>query len=99
MTSAKNGDSSRRSNGRHGKSTRVESEGLIFVLLRRYESDLDAEVAKGHLEAAGIDSRIIKDDAGGMFPSLQQSGGVQLLVAGARLDEALSVIRPRLALE
>jgi Putative prokaryotic signal transducing protein len=55
------------------------------VVVGSFANELDAEFAKGHLEAAGIDAAIVKDDAGSMFPSLQGTEGVQLLVA--RNDE------------
>jgi hypothetical protein len=41
---------------------------------------IDAEIAKGHLESAGIEVFIIKDDVGGTFPSLQNMEGPQLSV-------------------
>ena len=51
------------------------------VVVGEYDNEVDAEIAKGHLEASGISASIIKDDGGGMFPSLQNVDGVQLLVA------------------
>ena len=51
------------------------------VVVESFANELDAELAKGHLEAAGIEAAIVKDDGGGMFPSLQGTEGVQLLVA------------------
>jgi hypothetical protein len=47
------------------------------VIVGKFNNALEAEIAKGHLAAAGIDASILKDDGGGMFPSLQQTGGVQ----------------------
>ena len=63
------------------------------VLVRSFETEVDAEIAKGHLEAEGIDAVIVKDDAGGMFPSLQQTGGVQVWVAADRLAEAREMLQ------
>ena len=51
------------------------------VIVGEYENELDAEIAKGHLEASGIHASIIKDDGGGMLPSLQNADGVGLVVA------------------
>ncbi|HCA79646.1 MAG TPA: hypothetical protein DEP53_07930, partial [Bacteroidetes bacterium] len=51
------------------------------VVVGEYENELDAEIAKGHLKAAGIPAFILKDDGGGMLPSLQNAEGVQLVVA------------------
>jgi hypothetical protein len=78
-------------------STRMKSEDQSQVAVQRFENSLDAEVAKGHLSAAGIEAKIIKDDAGGMFPSLQQTGGVQVLVAEAQFGKAKEILREKLA--
>jgi hypothetical protein len=56
------------------------------VVLREFANELDAELVKGHLKSAGIESMIVKDDAGSMIPSLQETEGVRLLVS--REDEA-----------
>lgn len=61
-----------------------------------FETEVDAEIAKGHLEAEGISAVILKDDAGGMFPSLQQIRGVQVWVAEDRLVEAREILRQKI---
>jgi Putative prokaryotic signal transducing protein len=63
------------------------------VVVASFDNELEAELAKGHLEAVGIEAAIVKDDGGGMFPSLQGTEGVQLIVA--RNDE----VRARSSLE
>ena len=63
-----------------------------LVVLRTYVNAFDAEVARGALEAAGIDSMIRADDCGGTRPHLWM-GGVALLVReedAGRADELLS---------
>jgi hypothetical protein len=62
------------------------------VVVQEYLNEFEAEIAKAHLEAAGIDAAILKDDAGSMFPSLQETEGVQLLVAREDLVEARKVL-------
>ena len=62
------------------------------VVVAEFESELEAEIAKGHLEAAGIDVSLVKDDAGGMLPSLQQTEGVRLLVDEKKEDEARKIL-------
>ena len=47
---------------------------------------MEAEMAAGLLEAEGIDTLIMADDAGGAYPMLQFVRGVRLLVF--REDEA-----------
>ena len=78
------------------ESTRIASKKQKQVVVQSFEDEFDAEMAKGHLESEGIEAKIIKDDAGGMLPSLQQTGGVHVLVAEARLDEAIKILRQKL---
>ena len=62
------------------------------VVVSEYENEIDAEIAKGHLEASGISALIIKDDGGGMFPSLQNADGVRLVVAEAHKEKAKKIL-------
>ena len=55
-----------------------------LVVIRTFLTAVDAELARGALEAAGIDSMIRADDCGGLRPHLWM-GGVELLV---RADDA-----------
>jgi hypothetical protein len=55
------------------------------VRIRTFQSKLEAEMARGMLESAGVRAWLASDDAGGAYP-FQLSGGVQLMVAAA--DEA-----------
>jgi hypothetical protein len=63
------------------------------VVVGKYENEIDAEIAKGHLEASGISASIIKDDGGGMFPSLQNTEGVQLVVAETQMEKAKEILQ------
>lgn len=63
------------------------------AVVAEFENELDAEFAVGQLEAAGIRAVVIKDDAGGMFPSLQQTEGVKVLVDESDLQQAAAVLR------
>jgi hypothetical protein len=76
-------------------STQSGSKEQKEMVVQCFENELDAEIAKWHLEAEGIEAYIIKDDAGGMFPSLQQPAGVQLLVSETRLAEAMKLLRQK----
>ncbi|HLP16031.1 MAG TPA: glucose-6-phosphate isomerase [Bacteroidota bacterium] len=51
-----------------------------LVVVASFGSELETEIAKGHLQSEGIPSIIKFDDAGGMLPSLQGNSGVNLLV-------------------
>lgn len=63
------------------------------VVVGNYENEIDAEIAKGHLHAAGISVFIIKDDGGGMLPSLQNVEGVQLMVAQHQGENAKKILQ------
>jgi hypothetical protein len=65
------------------------------VVIGEYANEMDAELAKGHLEAAGIEAAIVKDDGGGMFPSLQSTEGVQLLVDQGDEKEARRILEEK----
>ena len=65
------------------------------VVVGEYENEIDAEIAKGHLEVSGIAASIIKDDGGGMLPSLQNTKGVQLLVAETMEEKAKKILQAK----
>jgi hypothetical protein len=62
------------------------------VVVGNYENEIDAEIAKGHLESSGITASIIKDDVGGMFPSLQDAQGVRLVVDETQGEKARRIL-------
>jgi hypothetical protein len=51
-----------------------------LVSIKTFDNEIDAEVAKQHLQSHGIDAMVSKDDCGGMRPWLQQRQGVFLQV-------------------
>jgi hypothetical protein len=59
------------------------------VHIRTFQSKLEAEMARGMLESAGVQAWLASDDAGGAYP-FQLSGGVQLMVAAADAEELLA---------
>jgi len=63
------------------------------VVVGEYENEVAAEIAKGHLEASGIPASIIKDDGGGKLPSLQNTEGVQVVVADTQSENARKIIQ------
>ncbi len=70
----------------------MNEERLVEV--RRYASELEAEVAVGLLDDAGIPCMVSRNDAAGMLPSLQASsqGGFRLLVNPENLQRATELI-------
>jgi len=63
-----------------------------LVVLEEYTNLGQAEVIRAMLEASGIDAIIVKDDAGGMAPSLQIFVGVRILVRVEDLEMAEQVL-------
>jgi hypothetical protein len=62
-----------------------------LVVIRAFLSSVDAELAKSALDAAGIDSMIRADDAGGMRPHLWM-GGVELVVRAEDAEQANTIL-------
>ncbi|MBN1178182.1 MAG: DUF2007 domain-containing protein [Anaerolineae bacterium] len=70
-----------------------------MVVVATYGNELYAEIAWGVLDAEGIEAFIAKDDAGAMIPSLQQTGGVRILVAAEDADRALEILESDIDVE
>jgi len=51
-------------------------------------------MAQQVLEQSGVKAFVMKDDAGGMEPHLQRSGGVRLLVDSADAESASKIFKP-----
>ena len=62
-----------------------------LTVVRTYLNAMDAEMAKGLLEASGIPAMITADDCGGMRPHLQLQG-VELLVRVEDADQAVRIL-------
>jgi Putative prokaryotic signal transducing protein len=63
---------------------------LDLIVLSTFPSAADAQIARGLLHAAGIESMVRTDDGGGMYPAI---GGAQLLVRAEDRDKAEEVLR------
>jgi len=59
--------------------------------LETYTSEIEAEIAKGRLEALGVPVVLEKDNCGGMRPHLDLQAGVKLFVADEDLDKAREI--------
>jgi hypothetical protein len=68
----------------------VNFSGLITVSTFRLAAE--AEIAKGILDEAGIESMIRADNAGGMYPAMS---GAELLVRLADADRAHEALQRR----
>jgi putative signal transducing protein len=63
-----------------------------LYVIRTFSNDMDASLAEAVLEANGIPSTRISDDAGGMMPWLHSLHPIRLMVRGADVDLALSLL-------
>jgi hypothetical protein len=65
------------------------------IIIGEYENEIDAEIAKGHLESCGIQVSVIKDDGGSMLPSMQITEGVQLVVTESQSEKAKKILQAK----
>ncbi len=65
-----------------------------LVAVGTFVSHVEAELARTALEAAGIDSMIQSDDAGGMYPTpwLAWNGGISVFVRREDAEAARDVL-------
>jgi hypothetical protein len=66
----------------------VESPELVAV--STFQSTADAQIARGILDAVGIQSMIRADNAGGMYPTI---AGVELLVRSDDIEMAREALQ------
>ena len=65
---------------------------MELVVLKKYPTVIDAELAKTALESVGIDSMIRSDNEGGQSPALSFDRGVELLVRAIDVDAAKDIL-------
>ena len=53
---------------------------MATVTVGSYSTEVEAQIAQATLEANGVSSIILRDDAGGMLPSLHILANVKLAV-------------------
>ena len=63
-----------------------------LITISTFRSSAEAQIAKGVLDEAGLESMLRADNAGGMYPAI---GGVELLVRSEDLDAARHALDPR----
>jgi hypothetical protein len=66
-----------------------------MISVAEFENEFEAEIACGHLKSAGIAAIVLKDDAGGMLPSLQATEGVHVLVPHGQKEQALRILEEK----
>ncbi len=63
-----------------------------LITISTFRSTADAQIAKGILDAAGIESMIRADNAGGMYPAMS---GAELLVRSGDAANAHDALQRR----
>ncbi len=61
-------------------------------VIRTFANEVEAYVAQAVLDANGIDSQLIRDDAGGMMPWLQWLHPIRLVVHAADINLAIELL-------
>lgn len=70
-----------------------ENLGGGLVCIKTFNSRAEAEVAKGMLEAHGIQAFLSGDDAGGLYPAMPQVGiPIRLMIKEADLETAKNLL-------
>ena len=64
-----------------------------IIILRTFSDEIEANMAQQMLEGSGVKAFVMKDDAGGMEPHLQLTGGVRLLINGADAKRASEILQ------
>jgi hypothetical protein len=63
-----------------------------LITVSTFRSTADAQIAKGILDEAGIESMIRSDNAGGMYPAI---AGADLLVRADDVEKATDALQRR----
>ena len=63
------------------------------VVIKTFSNETDAAMAQQMLTESGVRAFIFKDDAGGMEPQLQLTGGVRLVVNQADVKRAREILQ------
>lgn len=63
-----------------------------LIVIRTYQNEVEADLAKIALDAAGIKALVRSDNSGGQNPGLAFTRGVQLLVASDDAKRANEIL-------
>jgi hypothetical protein len=64
----------------------------LNTVIRTFANEVEAQVAQAVLDANGIDSILIRDDAGGMMPWLQWLHPIRMVVREEDSIEAVELL-------
>ena len=62
-------------------------------VIKVFDDEMEASMAQQVLENAGIKVTLLKDDGGGLMPSLQMTEGVSLIVNKDDEERAVELVR------
>jgi len=65
---------------------------MAHVVVRRFMTEVEAELARAILAANGIDAALLRDDAGGMLPAMSLMSEIRLVVAPEDAEAAREVL-------
>lgn len=72
--------------------TKVSDTADQLFVIRTFSNDIDARLAESVLDANGIDSSIIGDNAAGMLPYLNAMHPIRLVVKEADVEAAVALL-------
>lgn len=61
-------------------------------IIEVFSSRIEAELARGYLENMGIETQIVADDAGQLYPSLGLVRGIKLLTRSEFVSKAKELL-------
>lgn len=70
----------------------MSAPGKDMVVVRTYANTVEADLAASWLDADGVDSMVLADDAGGTYPMFQATRGVKLMVRIEDEDRAKAIL-------
>lgn len=65
---------------------------MARVVVRRFMSEAEADLARAILAANGIEAVVLRDDAGGMIPAMSLMSEIRLVVAPEDAEAAREVL-------
>jgi hypothetical protein len=64
------------------------------VVIKIFNTEIDARMAQDVLKDEGVTAFVFKDDGGGMEPHLQRTRGVRLVVKPVDVERAHKILEP-----
>jgi len=68
------------------------------VVVKIFNTEIDAKMAQDVLKDEGITASVFKDDGGGTEPHLQRTRGVRLVVKPGDAERARKILQPLFAI-